>query len=46
MRKNYLKGETQSCADCHMQEDGFSDIRQFSIGVDELPGRRQAMASF
>jgi cytochrome c peroxidase len=24
----------------------FSDIRQFSIGVDELPGKRQAMAIF
>jgi cytochrome c peroxidase len=44
--KKLSKGETQSCADCHMQEDGFSDIRQFSIGVDELPGRRQAMAIF
>ena len=37
---------TQSCASCHQQQDMFSDIRQFSIGVDELPGKRQAMAIF
>lgn len=40
------KGESQSCADCHLQVDGFSDIRQFSLGVDDLPGKRQAMAIF
>lgn len=44
--KKLSKGETQSCADCHLQEDGFSDARQFSLGVDELPGKRQAMAVF
>ncbi|MCX6140852.1 MAG: cytochrome-c peroxidase [Candidatus Kapabacteria bacterium] len=33
----------QSCASCHVQKDGFSDIRQFSIGVKGLPGGRQAM---
>lgn len=40
------KGEIQSCATCHIQEDGFSDIRQFSLGVEELPGKRQAMGVF
>jgi len=44
--KKLSKGETQSCADCHLQVDGFSDIRQFSLGVDDLPGRRQAMPVF
>ncbi|NUO02626.1 MAG: hypothetical protein HUU01_18625, partial [Saprospiraceae bacterium] len=37
------KDGSQSCADCHKQEDGFSDIRRFSIGVEQLPGKRQAM---
>ena len=40
------KGEQQSCADCHLQLDGFSDIRRFSLGVEDLPGNRQAMAIF
>lgn len=44
--KMLSKGEIQSCADCHLQVDGFSDIRQFSLGVDDLPGKRQAMAIF
>lgn len=38
------KDGSQACADCHKQQDGFSDIRQFSIGVEKLPGNRQAMA--
>jgi len=37
------KDGSQSCADCHQQKDGFSDMRQFSIGVEGLPGKRQAM---
>ena len=44
--KKLSKGEQQACADCHQQVDGFSDKRQFSIGVDELPGTRQAMPIF
>lgn len=35
---------SQACADCHKQQDGFSDIRKLSIGVAGLPGHRQAMA--
>ncbi len=35
---------SQSCASCHQQKDGASDIRQFSIGVKGLSGTRQAMA--
>ncbi|MBU3740878.1 MAG: cytochrome-c peroxidase [Candidatus Kapabacteria bacterium] len=34
----------QSCASCHVQTDGFSDLRRYSIGVRGLPGKRQAMA--
>jgi len=37
------KDGSQACADCHKQQDAFSDIRRFSIGVEELPGKRQAM---
>jgi cytochrome c peroxidase len=37
---------SQACADCHQQTDAFSDLRQFSIGVEQLPGKRQAMAIF
>jgi cytochrome c peroxidase len=33
----------QSCASCHVQADGFSDMRRYSIGVRGLPGTRQAM---
>jgi cytochrome c peroxidase len=40
------KDDSQSCASCHKQEDGFSDKRKFSIGVENLPGKRQAMAVF
>ena len=42
--KMLSKDGTQACADCHHQEDAFSDIRRFSIGVEGLPGKRQAMA--
>lgn len=34
---------SQSCASCHNQNTGFSDTAQFSIGVNGLPGHRQAM---
>jgi cytochrome c peroxidase len=37
---------SQACADCHQQVDAFSDIRRFSIGVEQQPGKRQAMAIF
>ncbi len=40
------KDGSMSCATCHIQQDMFSDIRQFSIGVEGLPGGRQAMAVF
>ena len=40
------KDGTQSCASCHRQPDGFSDSTRFSIGVEMLPGKRQAMPVF
>lgn len=40
------KDGSQSCASCHNQLDGFSDTLQFSIGVEMLPGKRQAMPVF
>ncbi len=39
------KDGSQSCADCHRQQHAFSDSLQFSIGVEKLPGKRQAMAA-
>ena len=44
--KALSKNGSMACADCHQQQDMFSDIRQFSIGVENLPGKRQAMALF
>ena len=37
---------SQSCAGCHNQKDGFSDTLQFSIGVEMMEGKRQAMSVF
>jgi len=41
--KALSRDRSMACADCHQQKDMFSDSRQFSIGVDSLPGKRQAM---
>jgi cytochrome c peroxidase len=38
--KKLSEGETQACADCHRQLDGFSDTLKFSLGVKELPGKQ------
>ena len=40
------KNDSMSCATCHLQEFAFSDTSRFSIGVEGLPGGRQAMAIF
>ena len=40
------KDNSQSCASCHSQTDAFTDTLQFSIGVENLPGKRQAMSVF
>ncbi len=42
--KAMSKDGTQACADCHRQQHAFSDSLQFSIGVEKLPGKRQAMS--
>ena len=39
-----LSGDsTQSCSSCHSVNHAFSDTIQFSIGIDGLPGKRNAM---
>ncbi len=40
------KDNSMSCATCHVQENAFADTNRFSIGVEGLPGKRQAMAIF
>lgn len=42
--KMLSKDLSMSCASCHAQENSFSDTNRFSIGVNGLPGKRQAMA--
>lgn len=37
---------SQSCASCHNQQTAFSDTAKFSIGVNRMPGKRQAMSVF
>ena len=44
--KMLSKDLSQACADCHKQVDGFSDSTRLSIGVEGLPGKRQAMPIF
>lgn len=42
--KTMSKDGSIACSDCHRQQHAFSDSLQFSIGVEHLPGKRQAMA--
>ena len=35
---------SQSCASCHIQADGLSDPRKYSVGIRGLEGTRQAMS--
>lgn len=35
---------TIACADCHRQENAFTDPRQFSLGIDGIAGRRNSMS--
>lgn len=38
---------TQSCGSCHNQQFGFTDNgKQFSVGIDNIAGNRQAMPIF
>lgn len=40
-----LSGDnTQACADCHRQENAFTDPRQFSVGIDGVAGHRNSMS--
>jgi len=40
-----LSGDnTLACADCHRQENAFTDPRQFSIGIDGIAGKRNSMS--
>lgn len=40
------KNNLISCANCHLQKDGFSDLNQFSKGTDGFLGKRHAMPVF
>lgn len=42
--KMLSRTNTQSCASCHMQQFAFNDTAQFSLGVKNLPGKRNAMS--
>lgn len=44
--KMLSKDNSMSCASCHIQQYGFTDTARFSIGVEDLPGKRQAMSVF
>lgn len=44
--KMLSRDNSQSCASCHRQEHAFTDTTRFSIGVEGLPGTRQAMSVF
>lgn len=44
--KALSKNNTQACASCHLQEFAFTDTSQFSVGVQGLRGKRQAMSIF
>lgn len=41
--KNLSDDNTQSCASCHLQENGFTDPNQFSEGITGELGGRNAM---
>jgi cytochrome c peroxidase len=44
--KMLSRNGTQACASCHNQQTAFSDTNKFSIGINNLPGGRQAMSVF
>lgn len=44
--KKLSKDGSQACASCHRQEHAFTDTTRFSVGVEGLNGKRQAMAIF
>lgn len=44
--KKLSRTNTQACASCHMQQFAFTDTSRLSLGVKNLPGKRQAMSVF
>ena len=44
--KMLSRNNTQACASCHNQLTAFSDTNKFSIGINNLQGKRQAMSVF
>ena len=42
--KRLSKSNTIACASCHLQSNAFSDPRQFSLGFDGRPTKRNAMS--
>jgi cytochrome c peroxidase len=43
--KALSKTNTLACASCHLQEFAFDDTARFSLGVDGLRGKRNAMSA-
>ena len=35
--------DTQACASCHSPQNAFTDVRQFSVGIDGIAGNRNSM---
>lgn len=44
--KKLSANNTQSCANCHNPNLAFTDGRQFSLGIDQIQGTRNAMPLF
>ena len=41
--KKLSADNTLSCAGCHKPNEGFSDQRRYSVGIDGIPGFRNSM---
>ena len=44
--KRLSANNTQACADCHNPTLAFTDGRQYSLGIDDIEGVRNAMPLF
>lgn len=40
------RDNSQACASCHLQSNGFTDPAQFSVGINGLSGFRNSMSTF
>lgn len=40
------RDNSQACASCHLQSNGFTDPNQFSTGINGFEGPRNSMSSF